>query len=150
MIYREYDAGCDLYALLRLLDEFWTEVHRENLNRMFVYEGQKFNGLEGKLYQFLNEGCKITVAESEDTLIGFLIYHLIYDTICVTRALYLVPEKRKCTLMYGFYREMIKNGVKKVYSQDYINHEPKEMRGETSKRKLLAQKDGMNIWEYSF
>jgi hypothetical protein len=152
MIYREYDAKTDHYPLLKLLDQMHIEVHQDDLNMFYEANGLKLNGIEGKLCLYLEEGCKIRVAEAKGKLVGFLIYHLIYDVILICRGVYFEENYRKQACLYGIFKEFVRNGLKKIYSQTFDENEPNELRGEKSgkrivKRKLLSRKDGMNVWE---
>lgn len=152
MIYRPFDRNTDFYPMLKMLDEMLLEVHQDDLNQYYEANGLKINGIEGKLCTYLDDGCKIEVAESKGRMVGFLIYHLIFDTIMICRGIYFVPEHRKTACMYGIMRKFVKNGLKKIYSQTFEEHEPLELQGERGgnrivKRKLLSNKGGMNIWE---
>ena len=152
MNYRPYDKSIDYYPMLKLLDQMLIEVHQDDMNRIFEGNGLKINGIEGKLCTYLEDGCSIQIAESKGRMVGFLIYHLIFDTIMVCRGIYFAPEYRKKSGMYGIMRKFVRNGVKKIYSQTFEEHEPAELQGERGgnrivKRKLLDCKDGMNVWE---
>ena len=150
MKYRYYDPQTDLVPVCIMLNDFYKEVHEESWDKIYNLDGTRAYGVEGKLMYFLEDGCKCRVAENEEgRLIGFLIYNLIYDTIAVVRGIYFVPDYRKSTRLYGIFKQLFRDGVIKVYSQTYANREPLDLRGEKRRRKLIATKEDMNIWEYT-
>jgi len=132
-----------------LFRKYFIEVEkREPLDDMTLTSDNgpiQTNELQTKLYSYLNEGAKIRLAYQDQMLIGFLIYHWIFDCVLIVRAIYLKPEYRNKTILRRLILSVGK--VRRVISQTYKEKEPLDIRGEKKNRILIGTFEGMNVWE---
>ena len=137
-----------------LFRQYWDEVELEKPIDLIRFEGADgpdiTNQLQAKLYTYEREGAKIRLAYHERELIGFLIYHMIFNCIMICRAVYIKPEFRKLSVSRRLFFHDKK--VKRVYAQTYGQKEPvvtglsAEKEGR-KRRRVVHEEDGMKIWE---
>lgn len=68
------------------------EVERTILGDVKV----KMTAVEDVLYWYMQNGCRIQIAEKGDDVVGILVYHKIFDTIIAVRMMYL-PQSHQGT-----------------------------------------------------
>lgn len=151
VIYRDYNEIEDRTSFSIHLANYWRELFGEDLDK-FHYLGQntdrpyRINGVEGQTLAWtLNDGAKIRIAEKDDKIIGFMVYHYLIDSILLVRGIYFVPEYRSRGLLA---RMIFSVGhVSRVFSQTLSKHEPQEIQGEKKNRVLVREHDGVKVWE---
>lgn len=129
--------------------DFWEEVHLEDLNRMSMTDKGSINEVEGMLYKYMTaELCKVKLVFKQGKPVGFMVYHIIFDTIVAIRACYFVSKYREI----GLIKEVIKSigNVSRVYGQTYSKHPPKQAKQETNIKNKIASFLEFDVWEYKF
>jgi len=131
-------------SLAILFRDFWLETDGSDLNYMLDCN---MNMIEGKIFSYLEDGAKISLARAGSKFVGFVIYHIIFDTICIVRAIYLKKEYRMHFILKKMIKQLIPN-VKRLYSQTYKNNHPKELGFIKKNRKIINETNSSYIWEY--
>jgi len=140
-----------LGAFSSLFADYWREVHGEELETVKVFETEDgdiiTNGVEAQIYKYLYEDrAKIKIAVKGERMIGFMVYHYIFDSILICHGIYLRPEFRKANRMISLICSP--GNPKRVFSQTYKGEmQPMEIRGEKKNRKLLHERENVLVWE---
>ena len=129
-----------------LFHDYWLEVHDEDLNRLIHLESGPMNELKAQLLVYLElDRCKIRLAKLGQKIVGFMIYHYLFDSILIVRGIYFMPEYRKRTWLRKLTLSV--GTVKRVLSQTYTDRPPKEINGQKKNRKLIHKTDRFEVWE---
>jgi hypothetical protein len=137
-----------MYILLR---DYFKDLKGEDLDK-FIWLGHengkpyRMNEVEAQLNKWLlHDRAKVQVAELEDKIIGFMVYHYFFDSILVVRGIYFIPEYKNRGLLA---RMIFSIGhVSRVLSQTLTEHEPKEIQGEKKNRLLVYEDETYRVWE---
>lgn len=148
IIYRPY-SDHEMGPFYVLMADYWKETEGEKARDYIEIDMDSgpavTNDLQLKLYSYLNEGAKIMLAYKDGELIGFMIYHKVFDCILICRAIYLKANFRRAGYLNGLIHSV--GEVKRVFSQTYCDREPEEIRGEKPNRKLVKSDGKINVWE---
>ncbi|MBR9701023.1 GNAT family N-acetyltransferase [Candidatus Woesearchaeota archaeon] len=83
-------------SLIPIFWEYWAVINGEDLSGFDEFESYghkiKMSKAESHLYWYLNKGDQVQLLYNKDEIVGFMIYHNIYDCIIAVRCLYLIPE----------------------------------------------------------
>lgn len=133
------------------MSDYWLEVHGEDLRDFLEYESggvrKRVSKIEGKIYEYLHiHGAKIMVAEADNRIVGFMVYHLIFECVLICLGVYFIPAYQKAARL----RSIIcspSSKIKKVISQTYKSKQPNNIRGEKDTRKVVAEMGELIVWE---
>ena len=149
VVYRDYDPVEDKISLHILLREYWLELFGDDIDE-FIWLGEdrpyRINRIEAELLKWtLEDKASVRVAEVNDKLIGFMVYHYFFESCLIVRGIYFAPEFRKRSLLA---RMIFSVGhVSRVLSQTLSKHGPKEIIGEKKNRHMIYQNDEFMVWE---
>jgi hypothetical protein len=130
-----------------LFGKYWDEVELEPPIDNIPFEGANgpdiTNQMQAKLYSYEREGAKIRLAYHERELIGFLIYHMIFNSIMIE------PEYRGKSIWPVIVRHGFGKNLKRVFGQSYTDKEPPFFKNEDkeSVNKVIHVEGNMKIWE---
>lgn len=151
VVVRPYDEVGDKISMHIILHKYWQELFDEDIDK-FIWLGQdrgepyRINKVEVQLLRWLLEDkAKIMVAELEDKIIGFMVYHYFFDSCLIVRGIYLLPKYRNAGLLARLIFSV--GNVRRVLSQTLSKHEPKEIQGIKKNRHLVYENDEFKVWE---
>ena len=151
VVYRDYNAVEDKISFHILLEKYWAELFEEDLDKFIWLGGDRpyrINTVEVQILRWLVEDkALVKIAEVDDKIIGFMVYHYFFDSCVVVRGIYFNQEYRLRGLMS---RIILSVGhVSRVISQTLSKHDPKEIKGIKKNRALIHESDDFKVWEYS-
>jgi hypothetical protein len=100
---------------------------------------------EARLYGYLYGGCKIQLAEQDGEIVGFMLYHQIFDSIIAIRAMYHLKQRA------GTGKGMIESlgkPIQRVIFQTQKERPPETLFALTRKhRRLISENEKLMTWE---
>jgi hypothetical protein len=131
-----------LRELVRLFKDYFEEVFwpdKETVEEtadgpMQIWDSEKQLLLHGE------EGARIECVFQGQEMVGFFIYHLVYECILMVHAIYLVPKLRDSGAAWDIVKSV--GNVKKLFFQNRTSANPDKKRG-----KIIHQNDEHTIFE---
>ena len=103
--------------------------------------------IESKLYYKLQSGAKVQLAYHDDEIVGFMLYHEIYDCVLVIHNMFTSPKYFNNSMGAGMINSL-KKPIKKVLFQSRKNNSPSQMLKVTKNwREKLSENEDMITWE---
>lgn len=125
---------------------FYDEIGDFTPLQMWEGEGQKFWGVELKLNDYLEQGCKIQLVLVDNIVICFHIYQLGPVGMMWSRAVYLHPDCRKGKALLKMLLPLWKkHGIVKMMGETYASHNPY---GPSPRKEIVGRKDDLISWIY--
>jgi len=132
-----------------LFAKFWRENEGREPKDLMEYEGPNGptvgNEMQLKMYSYLNEGAKVKLAYRKQKLIGFMIYHWIFNSVLIARAMYIEPDFRHGAIPRRLIFSVGK--VKRMFSQTYKDKGSVEIQGKKVRRNLISDDGEIQVWE---
>jgi hypothetical protein len=119
-------------------------VHLKDHNELIEVCGKHINHIQAKLDEWAYRQCLVHLAIDNNKYVGFMVYESEKDVFAYLRAIYVLPEYRDSNILYSFDRVLAQKGIKKMIALTYEHNV--ECR-ESSRKKIFANKNGLNFWE---
>ena len=144
-----------MHDVVPILWEYFYLVNLEDLSEVTetVFLGQKLKMslVERELYHFLHKGCEIQMAYNGDEIVGFMIYHNIYDCLIAVHCLYLEQQYFKKGLGKNMVKSIESDKIKitKVLFQTNRERPPEQfMKSSVNKYgRKIGESGKMDTWE---
>lgn len=155
MIIRKFDRSKDIPQLCGLLYSAMLTTSNEDLSEWVDVPTLgdviiPMQAAEARLYWYLHSGFEIMVAEDDNELVGFLVFHPIFTHMIAIRIMYLEPEFRGKKIAFQLV-DKIEPRPKKVFFQTHRAIEPKECLEVTEiQREHVMTDEKMITWQMNW
>ena len=134
---------------LLLFHEFWKSVNEEDLSNLVDFnvlgKTVTLHQIEATLYGCLYEGAKVKLLYEKEDIVGFVLYHTIFNCVGAVRHMYIQREHWG----NGGAKDMLNSiGVKKFIYQTWKKNPPVEFLNHVGKySKKIDENDRIITWE---
>lgn len=143
------------YEFMGMFYDYYLEVNEEDLSREVdwtTYAGDtiRTTALEARFDYLMKHSGKVQIAIEDDEIVGFLLYHMIFDCILVIRGMYAIPSHHNKSLGKKLIQSL-DQVVTKVVFQTRKAKPPEQMLSVTKPyRNKIGENETMITWEMTW
>jgi len=141
----------EFYDFLGLYWEFNFKVTGEDLNFEIEYpigpnENIKTTALEAEYLGFVKLGGQVQVAVAQGEIVGFMLYHRVFDCILIIRGMYTAPKYYCKRIGYRLINSI--EGINLILFQTRNEKPPAQMLKMTERyRRLVGEDEKLKTWQ---
>lgn len=140
----------DRDQLRNILLIYWYEVNGKYLGKEITVDTAQgsvnLTEIEARMYSLFAEGLKFQLCFKGREIIGFMMYHLAYESVLIIEGMYFL----KSHLHSGLGKKLIASiskPIKKLLFQTHTDNVPESLFRVLKKAKELHKKDDLITWE---
>jgi GNAT superfamily N-acetyltransferase len=153
--FRPFDKKADVTAFLPIFWEYWylvngvdtSEVEELTLTDQGAPEVVRLPKIEAILYGYIYKGYDVQLAETENGIVGFVLYHDCFGAVLEVRGMYVDRAWRNEKLGAKLI-DSIGLPIKQLIFQTRAKHPPERMLELTEgRREKIAETDELITWQ---